>query len=240
MKKNLKFIIIIIVILIIGTGIWLYLQDRQMKKIDAEAITLKEDLTVVFGEKVKASDFIENLNGTMITDPEIDTEKLGDKEVTFNFKNIKNKDRQRNFTVKVIDVTSPQILIGDEFSVKVGYEKKLEDVLLSGDDIDDNPKRKILGEYDVNIAGDYDLTYIVTDSSSNKAQKKFVLHVKEPQKSSKDKEKEEEKKINFADILADYKTDKNKIGIDVSKWQEDIDWEEVKNEGVEFAMIRIG
>ena len=29
-------------------------------------------------------------------------------------------------------------------------------------------------------------------------------------------------------------------GIDVSKWQGDIDWEKAKNEGVEFAIIRVG
>ena len=30
------------------------------------------------------------------------------------------------------------------------------------------------------------------------------------------------------------------VGIDVSKWQGTIDWEKVKNAGVEFAMIRVG
>ncbi len=31
-----------------------------------------------------------------------------------------------------------------------------------------------------------------------------------------------------------------KVGIDVSKWQKEIDWDKVKNEGVEFAIIRCG
>ncbi len=31
-----------------------------------------------------------------------------------------------------------------------------------------------------------------------------------------------------------------KIGIDVSKWNKEIDWDKVKNEGVEFAIIRVG
>ena len=29
-------------------------------------------------------------------------------------------------------------------------------------------------------------------------------------------------------------------GIDVSKWQEEIDWQAVKNDGIDFAMIRLG
>ena len=30
------------------------------------------------------------------------------------------------------------------------------------------------------------------------------------------------------------------LGIDVSEWQDEIDWQQVKNAGVEFAMIRVG
>ena len=29
-------------------------------------------------------------------------------------------------------------------------------------------------------------------------------------------------------------------GIDVSKWQGNIDWQKVKNDGVQFAMLRAG
>lgn len=34
--------------------------------------------------------------------------------------------------------------------------------------------------------------------------------------------------------------DQARVGIDVSKWQGDIDWDKVKNDGVEFAIIRAG
>lgn len=232
--KKIILIIIAIVILIAGICFWQY---KVNKKIDAEAVTLKEDLTVEFAKNVKVSDFIENLNGTLIEDREINTEKLGENQVSFEYKNIKNKTKTFEFTVKVIDKTSPQILSGSSYTVNVGYQKNLVDSLFSGDDADDNPTRKIVGEYDVNKPGDYDLTYVVTDSSGNQAKKDFVLHVKEK---SKDEEKEETKKIDMADVLENYKTENAKIGIDVSKWQEEIDWHEVKNAGIEFAMIRIG
>ena len=32
----------------------------------------------------------------------------------------------------------------------------------------------------------------------------------------------------------------SKVGIDVSKWNGDIDWDKVKNAGVEFAIVRVG
>ena len=45
---------------------------------------------------------------------------------------------------------------------------------------------------------------------------------------------------NFSDLVKKYKTDNTKIGIDVSHWQGDIDFEKVKNAGVEFVFIRVG
>ena len=42
------------------------------------------------------------------------------------------------------------------------------------------------------------------------------------------------------DIIKEHKKENTKIGIDVSKWQEKIDWEKVKSSGVEFAIIRVG
>ena len=86
--------------------------------------------------------------------------------------------------------------------------------------------------------GDYPLTYVVTDSSGNEAKQNFTLHVIE--KSTSSEPPAEKEKFPIEDIIANYKTEKTKIGIDVSKWQGDIDWQKVKNAGVEFAIIRMG
>lgn len=236
MKKIIVFVIILIILLILGISFWLYKEEQENIKINAEAVTLKENLTVEFGKKVNVSDFIEKLNGSLINDNEIDTETLGDKNVSFDFINIKNKKATSEFSVKIVDATPPQIFIGNSYTVKVGYNKNLIDVLLSGDDVDDNPKREILGEYDLNTVGDYNLTYIVTDSSGNQTKKEFTLYVKEETPTIP----LEDKSIYIADILENYKKEDTKIGIDVSKWQKEINWQEVKAEGIEFAIIRIG
>ena len=86
MKKFLNIMIVLIIIIIIaviGFCIWKYIDEQENKRIDAEAITLKENLTIEFGKKAKVSDFIENLNGTLFSDDEIDTEKLGDIQVEY-------------------------------------------------------------------------------------------------------------------------------------------------------------
>lgn len=237
MKKIIILVTTVVVILAVVIGFWLYKEHKENERIDAEAVTFRENMTIEFGKKAKISDFIENLNGNLIEDREIDTEKLGDIKVTFDFKNIKNKKRTREFIVKVVDVNAPQIFSGSSYTVKVGYSKNLTDVLLSADDIDDNPKREIVGDYDMNTAGNYNLTYVVTDSSGNETKKDFTLYVKEKIESG-DTSKPEP--LPIADVLINHKRENTKIGIDVSKWQGDINWQEVKDSGVEFVMIRMG
>lgn len=126
--KKIRIVVITSIVLIAGTCFWQY---KANEKIDAEAVTLKENLTVEFGKRVKVSDFIENLNGNLINDDKINTEKLGDTQVSFEYTNLKNKRKTAEFTIKVMDTNPPQILSGNSFTVKVGYAKNLTDVLLS-------------------------------------------------------------------------------------------------------------
>lgn len=86
------------------------------------------------------------------------------------------------------------------------------------------------------LFGDYNLTYNVTDSSGNKASRDFTLHVVE--KTNSETKKADD--VYIQDVINNYKNENTKIGIDVSKWQGQINWEEVKNAGVEFVIIRIG
>lgn len=239
MEKKLVIIVIIVILIIVAIssiGVLIYLNIEENKRIDREAITLLENLDIEFGKKVKVSDFIANINGTLIDDYEINTNHLGKIEVPFEYINIKNKEKKSTFTINVIDITPPKILSGGSYTVKQGYNKKLEDVLLSGDNVDDNPKREIIGEYDFNTIGEYNLTYVVTDSSGNKTEKPFKLQVVEKINTKK----KTSENIYIEDAIKKYKTDNTKIGIDVSKWQGDIDWEKVKNSRIEFAMIRLG
>ena len=46
--------------------------------------------------------------------------------------------------------------------------------------------------------------------------------------------------MDFQDIIKIHKKPNTSIGIDVSKWQKDIDWKKVKEAGIDYAMIRLG
>ena len=146
---------------------------------------------------------------------------------------IKNKQILNQSNEIIPDTASPIIVLGDSYTVKTGYSKNLLDVIMSADDVDKNPKREIIGNYDLNTAGEYNLTYKIEDASGNVTTKDFVLRVK-------DNYKYTESEISFKDAVNKYKTDTTKLGIDVSKWQEDIDWQKVAEDGVEFAILRMG
>ncbi len=96
---------------------------------------------------------------------------------------------------------------------------------------------KIIGEYK-NKIGSYNLVFQATDASGNFTSKEFTLKVSPP---SNDKANNQTPTYTyFSDIVSKHKNDKTKIGIDVSSWQGDIDFQAVKEAGVEFAFIRVG
>ena len=181
------------------------------------------DLVFGYNEKVKVNTIIETEDNTLI-----DTSVLGD--------NI-YEDEENIIYYKVVDKTPPLIL-GNNVTTTVGKKVNLVDRFLCGDDLDDTPKCYIEGEYDFNTLGTYKLKYIAIDSSNNKSEKSFKLKVVNPSNSSSNNT--EKPRIPISNYINKYKNKNTSIGIDVSSWQYDIDWKKAKNDGVEFAMIRIG
>ena len=240
-NKNLIAIIgIIITIIVVITAfvVW-YLIDRENeRKEDLAALVLKDNLKVEFLAEKNPEEFIESLNGTLIYQEKIDTTKIGVATAKIKYISQRGKEKERTFEVEVIDTEAPIILCDETVSIKQGYEGNLKEDILSVDNADENPKREILGSYDVNVPGKYDVKFVVTDASGNKAEKYIEIEVYVPTSNSGDTQ--EPTKYEFSDIVTNYKKLKTEIGIDVSEWQDDIDWDKVKDAGVEFAFIRLG
>ena len=161
----------------------------------------------------------------------------GKKEIIFSYNNEDGHKRRGSFYINVVDTTNPVILLSDSYSVTVGYNKKLTDVIMSFDNYDSKPNREIIGEYDLNIPGIYNLEYKITDSSGNVTSKQFKLNVLKKSKSDTSVKKTY---TYFKDVVSNYKNNDTSIGIDVSKWQGNIDFNKLKENGVEFVIIRIG
>ncbi len=239
MKKRYIFLIILFVIILISIGIFIIIDIQKEKQEDAVAVTFNDDLTVEFDTNVKVSEFIKELQGELIDDFYVNTESLGSQTVTFQYKSIRNKKKTRTFNINVVDTVKPLIYMGNTVTVTKGYDKDLINLIFSGDNADPKPERQIIGDYDVNTVGDYKLTFNIKDQSGNEQSQDFTLKVVNA-KNGTGTAPVTASKIDFNEAITRYKNDNTRIGIDVSQWQGDVDWQKVKQAGAEFAIIRIG
>ncbi len=138
-----------------------------------------------------------------------------------------------------VDENPPLILGGTNITVELGAGG-VPGPMLCIDDYDRSTDCRVEGQYDLNKLGTYTLNWVATDSSGNTATKEFTLNVVEKKSSSSGDSETSGPALPIADAIERYKNDNTSIGIDVSKWQGDIDWEKVADSGVEFVMIRLG
>ena len=235
MKKKIIIIISIIIgIILTILGINIYNKWRIANaKILVE---LEDNLQIEVFQDAKISDFIKSINGKIIDDAIINTTKTGTKAINFNYINDEKIEVSYSFEIEVVDLTPPMIFSSSSLSVSKGYSGNLEKELFCGDNYDDKPICKITGEYDSNTPGTYPLIFTGTDSSENVSQTNFNLIVKQPTPSNPTPKTT----TLFTDVVAKHKTENTKIGLDVSKWQGDINFQKVRDAGVEFVFIRIG
>ena len=211
----------------------------QKYKVDhaVKIVNIKMREVEVYSD-VMLSDLITSMNGHLIKDKKINTdEQLGSYEVVFDYINDDNIKVNYSFSINVVDKTPPMISKPNVYNVNVNYDGNIEKDLFCGDNYDDNPKCYIEGEYDISKIGKYNVTFVGVDSSNNESRHNFVLNVREKPKSSTSNNNSF---VKFSDLVEKYKTDKTKIGIDISHWQGNIDFQKVKEAGVEFVYIRVG
>lgn len=211
----------------------------QKYKVDhaVKIVNIKMREVEVYSD-VMLSDLITSMNGHLIKDKKINTdEQLGSYEVVFDYINDDNIKVNYSFSINVVDKTPPMISKPNVYNVNVNYDGNIEKDLFCGDNYDDNPKCYIEGEYDISKIGKYNVTFVGVDSSNNESRHNFVLNVREKPKSSTSNNNSF---VKFSDLVEKYKTDKIKIGIDISHWQGNIDFQKVKEAGVEFVYIRVG
>ena len=237
-KKKIIIIVSIVIAFILIISLIIYFNNRVV--LDNSGFTLKDDLIVNVYSDVKVKDFIKDIDGKVVDNKKINTDKLGTVEVEFIYLNKDNKKRKGTFEVTVKDLEEPLIWLSNSYSVRVGDDVNLEDEILCADNYDSNPSCKIKGDYDLNTAGNYSLVYVAEDSSGNKESVDFTLHVYEPKSVTGGGSSEEVTSTDFNGVLEEHKNKDTLVGIDVSKWQGAIDFSKVKEAGAEFVIIRVG
>lgn len=248
MSKKQKIIIatvsaIIIILSIIGAVLLInHISKLEEEKINEESIVLVDFLETDFLADVKVSDFIKNINGTIEDNYKIDTTEIGEKEIKFSYKDSNNHKRNYSFKIDIVDKEKPLIWVSKTYSVTKGSKDELTKKIMCGDNYDPKPTCEIIGNYDLNKVGSYNLTYKATDNSGNVSEKDFTLKVVEPKTNNGGSGGTggTVKVTKFEDVVSAYKTEDTKIGIDISKWQGDVDFAKLKDAGVEYVFIRVG
>lgn len=222
MKKiMISFFVVLIVCLIVVVVLY--------KKSRLTLISLMEDVDVY--QSIELKDLVDV---NIINNYKIDTSIVGKKEIEVKYKN-KIFTYTDFIDINIVDKESPIVLVKD-ITLEKGSKVDLVNRFLCGDNYDVKPNCYIEGNYDLDEIGIYDLKYIAIDSSNNKTEKNFKLSIIDKFPESKPNDSF----IDFKDIVSQHKTDNTSIGIDVSKWQGVIDFEEVKKQGCEFVIIKAG
>ena len=232
-KKKLIYLILIIIIIVFSIFIIRYYRYKN-----AKIIIDYNNLETPFLSDVKISDFINKMNGKLIKDKKINTTKVGKQKIKYEYINEDNIKLKQEFTINIIDNKPPLVMMRNNYTYKVGSKLNLLDKVFCGDNYDKKITKTILGNYSMDEVGTYDLVFKATDKSGNITKKKFKLNIVD--KLPHYKYIPSTDKTDFNDIIKEYKNDKTEVGIDVSKWQGDIDFKKLKDSGVEFVIIRLG
>lgn len=236
-KKLILIISIVVGIILLSVGGFLLYKYIEIKNAVVKVV-LKDNLEADFVDTLKVSSFIESINGKIVNDYYLNTDSLGKKKIDFEYINDDGIKIKYNYEINVVDREAPLIWLGKSYDVTRGSEDNLIDKIMCGDNYDNNPECVIEGDYNLDNVGSYNLVFKATDSSGNVSKKKFILNVNEA--SSKKESNGVKSVTEFSDVIKNYKNDNTQIGIDVSKWQGDIDFSKLKSAGVEFVIIRIG
>ena len=237
MKKK---VIIGIIILIIGIAgyfitkqlIWNYKVAHAEKIVE-----LSTNEVLVYRSDVKLSHLIKEINGTLTTNPTIDTSKVGKQTIHFEYTTDEGYPVTYDVEIEVVDVTPPIIFQSKNKTVYTGSEDTIAKSLFCGDNYDPHPKCTLEGEYDLNTPGQYEVTFVGEDSSGNKATNTFTLTVKNKPTSSGGGSTSY---TDFNEVKQKYQQENATFGIDVSHWQGDINFQKVKDAGVDFVYLRVG
>ena len=238
MKKIL--IIISMLLIVLGAGFTgFYIHNKNKEKIieidiNELEITISDNLNLEFLSDVKISDLITVNNYTLLNDNIINTKNVGKQEIPLELK-LENVTYKTQFEIEVVDTVSPLVWLGENYNLTIGSNPNFVSNIICVDNYDDYPKCEVIGEYNVYKLGTYPLTFKATDNSGNVTTKEFKLNIVNDASTSNPYTY-----TYYSDIVKKHKNENTEIGIDVSEWQGNIDYEALKNAGVEFAILRVG
>lgn len=201
-------------------------------------VSPRDNLVFEYGDKIVLDNLVSIEDGYLINgDKEYDYKDVGEQIVTIDYRDTKKHKGKYDVTINIVDSVKPILSISNNLYVLKDNEIDVCKRAFYADNADRNVACQVTGEIDTTSEGKYKVNVKVTDASGNYVDKDVVVNVIEKFEETPEVEIVPDK---IEDMILKYKTEDTLIGIDVSNHQGDIDWETVKNSGVEFVFIRIG
>ena len=241
-NKVLRALLILILVLAAAAGGLLYRYYKQAEA-SLDLKFAKGASTVEFGEEAAAMDQVSEYSWEIKPEKRfLDTESLGAKSMVYTvyrplLGGLLTPKKDYTLDYLVVDNEKPIMLwSGDGAVVELGTKFDIKDVIAYGDNADPVPSVKVDGDVDTEKAGSYPLHVTVSDASGNSIDWDLTVDVAESLPSYEDNSE----RTPFADFVSAYRGNGRSFGIDVSAWQDEVDFDAVKAAGCEFVIIRIG
>ena len=235
-NKKIIILVLFVIFFILCLILIFVLRNKKTSSEDkpiTSLVQIKDSIEVY--DNVKLSDIVNITNGTLKNDDEIDTSTVRDMKLTVNYYDNYGKEASSLFDVSIVDTKSPYIGLAKAYTHVIGNEFNLEKNVMCGDNYTVKPKCYIKGDYDLNTEKSYDLTFVAEDESGNITEKDFKLNVVKKKNSSSSSSP----KISFNELKKRIPSGSSMM-IDISKWQENVNWKKVKESGIDYVMLRVG
>ena len=208
------------------------------EKPEEVTIDLNENIYEIYDNHT-SKELVNNINTEMISkDTALKNDEPGTYTYTLEYL-YKKKKYKYDINYEVKD-TTPPIFIGASKNITI-EKNSITDLcskIVYADNYDNLPPCNVIGIYDLTKTSTYkSLKYIIEDNSGNTNEKEFNLTVVNKINNTSTYTKP---KYLYINDIKKYKNEDTSIGIDVSKWQGKVDFNKVKNAGIEFVIIRMG
>ena len=203
-------------------------------KLTAKEVVIEPDSEYGYEQILNNVSFNE---GSLTYETDLDCKYAGtytmDITVTDDYHNV-SKD---SYVISVKDTEPPFVLESGEGTIIQRRESfNALDYISYGDNLDPSPTISISGRVNVYRVGKYPVHVSITDYSGNNTSWDFNVEVV----NKIEEDDSEQEPYTFEQFKKAYGMKGRSLGIDVSEWQNDIDFEKVKDAGCEFVIMRIG